>query len=60
MAVTIRSASSSRAGGERDPVLGEASRCVGDDRGVAAADRLEEVAVGHEAEALVPGVVASG
>ena len=45
---------------ELEPRLGEGLDPVGDDRGAAARDRLEQVAVGDEAEALVPRVVASG
>ena len=41
-----------------DAVLGERLDLVGDDRGAPAADRLEQVAVGHQAHALVPRVVA--
>ena len=58
VAVTITSASSSLAGLELDPPLGEGLDPVGDDLGLAPAQRLEEVAVGDQAHALVPGVVA--
>ena len=43
---------------ELDPALGEGLDPVGDDLGAAVADRPEEVGVGDQAEALVPGVVA--
>ena len=47
-----------RSRGEADPVGDEAVDRVGGDRGAAGADRAEQVAVGNEADALVPGVVA--
>ena len=43
---------------ELEPLLGERLDAVGHDRRAARADRLEQVAVGHEAQALVPRVVA--
>ena len=46
------------AGFEPDATLGESVDLVGDDRGLAGADGLEQVAVRHRAEALVPGFVA--
>ena len=58
VAVTTTSASSSRAGLELDPALGEGLDAVGDDLGAAVGERLEEVGVGDQAEPLVPGVVA--
>ena len=46
------------AGREPHARLGEGLELAGDDRGPAGRDRLEEIAVGHETDALVPGVVA--
>ena len=40
------------------PLLGERLDLVGDDRRSALRQRLEQVAVGHQAQALVPRVVA--
>ena len=45
-------------GGEADACRVEALDGVGDDRGAAGADRREQVAVGDQADALVPGLVA--
>lgn len=45
------------AGLERDPGLGEPLDPVGDDGGAAVAQRGEEVAVGAEAQALIPRLV---
>ena len=42
---------------ELDPARGEVVDAVGDDLGAAVVERFEEVAVGHDAEPLVPGVV---
>ena len=42
---------------QRDAVLREAGDPVGDDLDLAAADRLEQIGVGDEADALVPGIV---
>ena len=43
----------------RDPAhLGEGLDLVGHDLGLAFADRLEKIAIGHETEALIPGGVA--
>ena len=58
VAVTIDVGLELRAGREPDARLGERLDLVGDDRRAAARDRLEQVAVGHEAQALVPRVVA--
>ena len=55
--MTITSASSSSPDSSSMPRLGEGLDPVGDDLGAAGGDRLEEVAVGDQAEALVPGVV---
>ena len=57
MAVTTTSAGSSLARGQPDAVLLEAVDLAGHDRGAAGLDRLEEVAVGHQAQPLVPRVV---
>ena len=54
----MMSASRSRAGAEPDARLGERLDLVGDDLGAAGGDLREQVAVGDQAEALVPGVVA--
>ncbi len=48
------------AGAQLEPLLGEALDLVGDHGGLAGADRLEEIAVGHQAEPLVPRIVARG
>ena len=59
VAVTMMSASSSSPDFSRMPVSVKRLDVVGDDRGAALADRAEQVAVGHEAQPLVPGIVAS-
>ena len=56
VAVTITSASSSRPSAARCPAR-DPLDVVGDDGGLTAAQGLEEVAVWHEADPLVPGVV---
>ena len=45
------------AGLQLDPGLGEGRDAVGDHRGGAVCDRLEQVAVGHRAQPLIPRVV---
>ena len=57
VAVTTTSASSSAPEREAQPALGEGVDPVGDDRRAPRRRRLEQVAVGHEAHALVPRVV---
>ena len=57
VAVTIRSACSSAPDSSLQALLGERVDAVGDDRRGSVADRLEQVAVGNEAQALVPRVV---
>ena len=57
VAVTMMSASSCLPDSSWMPRLGEGRDAVGDDRGGAAADRLEQVGVGHRAQPLVPRVV---
>ncbi len=54
----MTSASSFSARGQTHPPLSEGLDPVGDDLGLAVAKRVEEVAAGDEAEALVPGVIA--
>ncbi len=41
-----------------DAVLGEGLDSIGDHRGLARFDRLEQIAVGNQAHALIPGIVA--
>ena len=53
----MMSASSCSAGLQQDPVLGEPLDVVGDDRGLAAANGREQIAVGHKAQPLIPRVV---
>ena len=60
MAVTMMSASSSCARPEPEAGLGKGLDVIGDDRGGAVRDGPEQIAVGDEAEPLVPGVVAGG
>ena len=43
---------------QRDPALGERLDVIGDDRGAARLDRREQIAVRHEADALIPHGVA--
>ena len=54
----MRSASSSAPGRKLEARLGERLDAVGDDRRAAVPDRLEQVAVRHQAQALIPRVVA--
>ena len=58
VAVTMMSASSSLPGLQLDAALGERLDPVGDDRDAAAAELVEQVGVRHDAQALVPRVVA--
>ena len=46
------------AGFQQDAVLDEAVDLVGDDGGLAARDRLEQIGIGHEGDALPPRPVA--
>ena len=48
------------AGLQQNAVLGEALDLVGDHRGLARRDALEQVGVRHEGQALLPGAVAGG
>ena len=54
----MMSASQLLAGGQLDAGLGEPLDGVGDDVGLALADGLEQIAVGRQAQSLVPRVVA--
>ncbi len=56
----MMSASSSLPILQADAVSGEGVDLVGDDGGALVPDRLEQVAVRHQAQPLVPGIVARG
>ncbi len=58
MAVTMMSASSSLPSFRRIPFLGEGVDLAGDDGRAFLPDRPEQVAVRHQAEPLLPGIVA--